>query len=66
MHFTRFSVWPKSALFPGIWTTFDAFIISYHDEDISGFILRYGVQIRQWGALSLNRSPIKPQHKTNK
>ena len=31
----------------GIWASFDAYIISYHDEDISGFILRYGVQTRQ-------------------
>ena len=28
-------------------TTYDAYIIPYHNEDISGFILTYGVQIRQ-------------------
>ena len=37
----------KKGPFSGIRTTFDAYIISYHDEDISGFILRYGVQIHQ-------------------
>ena len=38
---------PKKSPFSGIRTTVDAYIIPYHDEDISGFILRYGVQIRQ-------------------
>ena len=31
----------------GICATFDAYIIPYHNEDISGFILRYGVQACQ-------------------
>ena len=34
------------------WTTFDAFTLPYHNEKIPGFILRYGLQNRQWGALS--------------
>ena len=46
--FTRFSVWPIRSLYSGIWTTFDVYIIPYHNEDISGFTLRYGVLIRQW------------------
>ena len=33
--------------FLGILTTFDAFIIPYHNKDISGFTLIYGIQIRQ-------------------
>ena len=33
--------------FSGILTTFDAYIIPYHNEDISGFILRSSVQIHQ-------------------
>ena len=61
MHFTRFSnsEWPIRALFPGIWTTFDAYIIPYHDEDIAGFILRYGVQIHQ-GCIKTYVDPSKP------
>ena len=47
MHFTLFSVWPIRSLFSGIRIRFDAYIIPYHNEDIPGFILRYGVQIRQ-------------------
>ena len=37
--------------FSGIWTTFEAYILPHHNEDISGFILRYCIQIRQ-GALT--------------
>ena len=33
--------------FSGIWTTFDPYIIPYHNKDISGFILTYGLQIYQ-------------------
>ena len=35
--------------FSGIWTTFEAYIIPHHNEDISGFIFRYCIQTRQGG-----------------
>ena len=33
--------------FSGIWATFDAYTITYHNEDIQGFTFRYSVQTRK-------------------
>ena len=37
--------------FSGIRTTFEANTIPYHNEDIPGYILRYGVPFCPWVAL---------------
>ena len=46
--------------FTGIWTTFGAYIIPYHNEDISGFNLTYGVQIQKGYAFSHIIDPSLP------